>query len=56
MKRLSVRIEPGLYRRVRQYQLDQAARGRKSLIGEAVSELLDKGLPATSQQDEKPAQ
>ncbi|MEZ0539562.1 hypothetical protein [Fibrella arboris] len=44
MKKLNALIKDEVYRQVRQYQLDQAAKGRKLRIAEVVNELLERGL------------
>ncbi|MBO0946968.1 hypothetical protein [Fibrella forsythiae] len=55
----SVFVTDDVYRQVRHYQIEQAAKGRRLRIGEIISELLEKALlvvnrPASSE-DEKPA-
>lgn len=48
MKKVMADVPPDIYRRVKQYQLDEAGKGRRLRIGEAVSELLQKGLELAS--------
>lgn len=47
MKIVMADVPPDIYQRVKQCHLDEAGKGPRLRIGEAVSELLEKGLEIT---------
>ncbi|MBO0950700.1 hypothetical protein [Fibrella forsythiae] len=55
MRKVGAMVDSMLYSKLRQYQLDQAIKGRKLKIGEAIIELLERGLAAVSADEDVPS-